>query len=278
MTTTATAAPQTAAPNEAATADWPLGEITRSIARGGLTGLIVGLVGCGIGSRLVMRLAALLVSGAKGSITENGNVIGVITADGTQFLLLGGTLVGLLAGTIWVVVSPWIPGSGLGRAILTIPIAIALGTAGLVDGHNPDFVVLRHDPAVIASLIALVGIIGFLFAIVDSWLERALPHPVRSRPPSASAGGYALLSFIGAVLIAPLVALAYFTSKDSLTVLMGIVIAVIAAATVTTWARRIRGREPRTRGVVLTGRLGLGAAVVLGYATIIPEVAQALGS
>ncbi len=278
MTTSTAAVPDDAITPDAAGADWPLGDVTRMISRGGLTGLIVGFLACGIGVRLVMRLAALLVPEANGQFTENGNVIGLITADGTTFLIVGGTLVGLLAATIWVVVSPWVPGSGLRRAILTVPIAIALGTAGLVDGHNPDFDVLHHDPVVIASLIGLVAIIGFLFAIVDSWLERVLPRPIRSRPPAFSAGAYALLSVIGAVLIAPMVALAYFTSKDGPTVLMGMALAVVAAATITTWARRIRGEPPTTPRVVRTGRLGLAAAVVLGYATIIPEIAEALGA
>jgi hypothetical protein len=258
---------------------WAWGDIIRSISRGGLTGLIVGVLACGIGVRLVMRLAALLVPDANGRITENGNVVGVITGDGTLFLVLAGTLVGLLAGTIWVVVSPWIPGSGLRRAILTIPIAIALGTAGLVDGHNPDFVVLGHDPAVVASLIGLVAIIGFLFAIVDSGLEHVLPRadgPARPIRPATVV--YALLSIVGAVLIAPMVALAYLTSKDLPTVLMGLLIGATAVATVVSWSRQVRGLPPRPPRVLLAGRLSLAAAVALGYVTIIPEVAEALGA
>ena len=40
-------------------------------------------------------------------------VSATITQDGTTFLILGGLIIGLLAGTIWVVISPWIPGRGL---------------------------------------------------------------------------------------------------------------------------------------------------------------------
>ena len=165
--TTAAAPALPTTDDETAAAGWPAGAIMRDISRGGLTGAIVGLVAMGIGGRLVMRLAALLVPEATGAFTENGNRIGTITQDGTAFLILGGLIVGLLAGTIWVVISPWIPGRGLGRAVLTMPIAVAIGAAGLVDGSNPDFFILRHDPRVVASLIGLVAFTGFLFAVVD---------------------------------------------------------------------------------------------------------------
>lgn len=45
----------------------------RDITRGGLAGLIVGVLLAGIGGRVVMRLAALLVPAADGAFTENGN-------------------------------------------------------------------------------------------------------------------------------------------------------------------------------------------------------------
>ena len=61
----------------------PTAGIVRDIARGGLAGLAVGIVLGGLGGRLVMRLAALLVPTATGFFTENGNQIGVITFGGS---------------------------------------------------------------------------------------------------------------------------------------------------------------------------------------------------
>ena len=132
---TAAAAPAVTVTGDESTVDWPAGAIMRDISRGGLTGAIVGLVALGIGGRLVMRLAALLVPEATGLTTENGNRIGDITQDGTMFLILGGIILGLLAGTVWVVVSPWIPGRGLVRALITMPIAVALGAARRENRH-----------------------------------------------------------------------------------------------------------------------------------------------
>jgi hypothetical protein len=258
---------------------WPAGEIMRDISRGGLTGAIVGLVALGIGGRLVMRLAALLVPEATGLTTENGNRIGDITQDGTAFLVLGGILVGLLAGTIWVIVSPWIPGRGLGRAILTMPVAVALGAAGLVDGANPDFFVLRHDPRVVASLIGLVALSGFLFAIVDDWLDGHLPHARRGmRPIGLATPIYVLLTVIGSVVIAPMVVFAYLSSKDAPTVLMGIALGAVAATTILWWSDRLLGRPVRSPRLMAAGRITLLVAVGLGAATVLPEIVDALGA
>jgi hypothetical protein len=93
---------------------WPAGEVLRDIARGGVAGIVVGILVAGLGGRLVMRLATILHEGTVGFRTENGEVIGEITLGGTLALMtFGGLGMGLVAGTIWVIVSPWLPGSGL---------------------------------------------------------------------------------------------------------------------------------------------------------------------
>ena len=92
------------------------GDIARDMARGGLAGLAVGVVVGGLGGRVVMRLAALLVPDSAGRFTENGNQIGTITLAGSVGLIVfAGLVVGLAVGIVWVTVSPWIPGSGLRR-------------------------------------------------------------------------------------------------------------------------------------------------------------------
>ena len=106
----------------------PAREILRDIAHGGFAGAIVGVVVAGLGGRLVMRLAAILQPGAIGAFSENGNRIGDITLLGSLGLVLVGLVIGLVGGTIWVVVSPWTPGTGPRRAIITMPMAVALGS------------------------------------------------------------------------------------------------------------------------------------------------------
>ena len=111
-----------------------LADIFRGILGVALAAAIAGTLVLGLGGRLVMRLAAALNPGATGRSTENGNVIGDITINGTVALVLfGGLLAGLAASVVWVAVAPWIPGRGVRRALLSVPIVIALGGLFLVD-------------------------------------------------------------------------------------------------------------------------------------------------
>ncbi len=50
----------------------------------GIAGALVG----GLGSRLVMRLAALAAPEVRGAVTENGTVVGEITLDGNVALMV----------------------------------------------------------------------------------------------------------------------------------------------------------------------------------------------
>ena len=148
-----TAATPTVDPAAKLAEDAAFGPIFRDIARGGITGLIVGLVGVGIGGRIVMRLAALLVPELVGEFTENGFRIGDITPGGSLGLVVFGMFAGAGVATIWVTVSPWIPGTGIRRALLAMPVAVGLGAFALIDGGNRDFFILRNDSAVSAVLI-----------------------------------------------------------------------------------------------------------------------------
>ena len=88
-------------------------EVLRDIARGGLAGMIAGLIVGGLGGRVAMMLAARMNPGATGMFTENGELIGAFTLNGTFALMIfGGLLLGLVAGIVWVVLSPWLPASG----------------------------------------------------------------------------------------------------------------------------------------------------------------------
>ncbi len=252
---------------------WPVGEIPRDIARGGIAGAIVGIVVAGLGGRIVMRLAALVVPGATGALTENGNRIGDITLGGSLGLVVfAGLFFGVFAGTVWVVVSPWIPGVGLARAILTMPIAVALGTLGLIRSENRDFGALGHDPTVLAMLTALIALFGLTIALVDGWLDRRLPHATSARTGAASL--YAIVTLLGAVLVLPIVVAGYFAPELRW---VGIALVVIGLSTVRWWVLRFQGHPRPPTILTIAGRTALLAAVVLGFAAAVPEISGALG-
>ena len=248
--------------------DAAFGDIVRDIARGGVTGLIVGLVGIGIGGRIVMRLAALLVPGSEGAFTENGNRIGSITLGGSLGLVILGLFLGAMVATIWVVISPWIPGVGIRRALLAMPIAVGLGASGLIDGRNPDFFVLDHDRGVVGLLILLVAMIGFLFVLVDEALDRRLP-PATGRALTAYSG----LTLVG-LPIAVLVFLQIVSSPRTMP--MGVALFAVGLATLRAWSLRVDRRD-RPPWLVGVARIALVAAVAAGFAGALPEITRALG-
>ncbi|HEY3334807.1 MAG TPA: hypothetical protein VGK16_06160 [Candidatus Limnocylindrales bacterium] len=252
---------------------WPPGVLLRDIARGGLAGLVAGLVVGGIGGRVAMRAAALLVPEATGRFTENGNQIGAITLAGTLALVVFmGLFAGAASGIVWVTVRPWIPGDARVRAVLAMPIAVALGTFAIIRGSNPDFAILGHDPVIIAILIAVIALTGLAVAVLDGWLDRRLPYP--DSAGSAPAIAYAALAGIGILLAAVMVVPQYL---DGDLRPLGITLVVTGLATLAWWVQRAGGASAPARWTTAVGRIGLGAAVVAGYWTLAPELAGALG-
>lgn len=244
--------------------------VLRDIARGGLAGLITGVLIAGIGGRIVMRLAALLVPSAVGQLTDNGNRIGDITTSGTVGLVLTGALFfGLFGATVWVVVSPWIPGVGWQRTVLAMPIAVALTGVALVQGRNPDFPTLRHDVATVVLLLLLVAVAGASMSVLDGWLDRRLPKPGARHDADAI---YLVLTLAGGGLIFPIVVASYLGEET----LLGLAIAAAGLATLTSWRFRYRGAACPGR-LRAAGRASLLIAVGLGALAIAPDVASAVG-
>jgi hypothetical protein len=245
--------------------------LVRDLARTGTAGAIAGVLIAGIGGRLVMRLAALAIPEAAGAFTSNDFRIGDITLGGSLGLIVVvGLLFGAFGAVLWVVVSPWIPGMGLPRAILAMPVAVALGGLTLVEGDNRDFFILQHSPGIVAMLIVLVALFGLALALLDDWLDRRLP--AAGTESDARRFAYALL-IGGGLLILPLVVGGFF---DGQKFPIGLALVATGLATVAWWVQRARGLVRPTRWLLVTGRAALLAAVVLGTAVLVPEVKEAL--
>lgn len=249
-----------------------LAEPLRDIARGGLAGLLAGILVAGVGGRVVMRAAALLVPEAAGRFTENGNRVGDITFSGTLGLVIGGGLFfGLFGATIWVVVSPWLPGGTRLRAVLAMPVAIALTGIALVEANNVDFRVLRHDVVTVALLLGLVAVAGLTISLFDSWLDRRLPLANASNSADAI---YLAITVAGGGLVFPVVVASYVFGEGPL----GLALLAAGLATLVFWVRRYRGEPSRPPWLVVTGRASLIGAVAFGVVALLPDVAAALGA
>lgn len=264
-----------AEPTVGSVTDRGLSVTFRDIVRGGIAGVIAGVFVAGFGGRLAMRLAFLAFPGTAGSLTANGNVIGEITLNGTLGLVLFGAFGGLFVGTIWVALSTWIPWTGLRRALATVPLAIALGTVVLIDGENPDFVLLRQSPFVVSILLLLIGVVGLAAALADGWLDGRLPR-VEGAPLGVVAV-YASIALTATIVMVPSVLAVLFVG-DRPRILVGLALVVAGGATLLWWRMRLHGRTRPPRDLVLVGRASLVAIVVLGIVDLAPEVIEALGA
>jgi hypothetical protein len=249
-------------------------EIVREIAIGGLSGLIGGLLIVGVGGRLFMRIAALLDPTSVGSLTSNGNRIGDITAGGTVgFVVFGGLVFGAYAAVLWVVVSPWIPGRGLGRALASGVVAVALASFFVIRADERDFGVIDPPGASVAMLIVVVAVLGAVVALADERLRRRLPT---TDPASPWALGYLAVTLLG-VLVVPIVVGAYFSRGESgafePAVAVGAAVIVVGIITAIWWAIRIRdGRSRPSNAMVVAARCALLIAVVAGLLRLATEV------
>lgn len=256
-----------------AAAAWPVGEILRDISRGGVAGLIAGVLVGGLGGRLFMRVAALLHPEATGIATQNGNLIGDITLGGSLALIVVvGLFVGISVGPVWVAVRSWIPGTGLGKALWTMPVAVALGSRGLLAVPNPDFRILGHDPTIVVLIVVFTALLGFTVAVIDGWLDGRLPRAVAAG--SAPANAYTTLTIVGLALAAPII-LPSFLIGDLRWV--GLSLVVTGIATLAWWYERAHGRQQPSRWVRTAGHGGLVAAVIFGSIMVAMDGSAALG-
>ena len=250
--------------------------VLRDISRGALAGLVVGVVVLGIGGRIVMRLAALIDPSSLGRRTENGNRIGDITLEGTVVLIIfGGLLVGAAASVVWVAIQEWIPGRSWTRALLAMPIAVALTGFQLVRPENHDFRILGPVGPILVVLLALVAIAGLAFALVDGWLDRRLPQP--SPRPTVAVAAYALILLAGLPFLVLTVRMYLepgFAVRNA-PVGSGLAILAVGLVTAAAWVIRIaRGRPEPPRPLRILGGGALTVAVATGAWLLSGQIAQ----
>ncbi|HJU50791.1 MAG TPA: hypothetical protein VJ815_00520 [Acidimicrobiia bacterium] len=184
----------------------------RKLGNFALAGFVAGFIGLGLMTfRGTMRLLTI-TSGQAGRLTENDNVAGDFTLDGTLFLVGAGAFIGAFVAVLIGIIRP----AYSSRAWLTIPIFAPLLTRLLVlSPDNEDFV--KFGPGWVAVGGFTLGVAVYL-ALVEV-LTRLLE--TRWRIPKA----LGLVIGVGAAL---LVALGVFSAGVGS--VGGIALAVVAAA------------------------------------------------
>jgi hypothetical protein len=168
-----------------------------------LAGVVAGLLAGGVGSRLAMRVVALVGSGHGGELTEAQARVGEITVGGTIFLLITGIGAGLLGGLGYFVVRRWIPGRGVWRGLLFGLFLLLVAGSRILDRGNPDFARFVSPSLAIALFAVLFLVYGLLVVwLADRW-TRAAPKPPTVRLLATS--GYAVVVVVSVAGLVSLV-------------------------------------------------------------------------
>lgn len=246
--------------------------LVRSVALGGLAGVIAGGVVLGLGGRLVMFASRLLHPEALGRATENGNRVGEFTIEGTIGLLIfGGVLSGVIGGVIWVLVRQWISANavvvGLG--------AVAIGGFFLIKADNTDFIILTDPRIDLVLLVGLIFVFGVSLYSIDRWLDE------RTANPAGTAGivGYSIMIAMGAPLAFP--AFANMFSKDfcfcsNPPVWTGVFLTATSLATIVWWVQYLRGADTPSKILRSIGRSSLALTVAAGTVHLAGEIIHIL--
>jgi hypothetical protein len=162
---------------------WRIAGVLRSVAMGVLAGALAGLVAGGIGSRLAMRVVAL-VAGRRhyGEVTEAEAAVGAITVDGTIFLLFAGAVVGVSGGLVWMGLRRWLRPLGRWQGFGYGVLLLGLFGSAVLDADNVDFTRFGSPGFNVVLFSALFLAFGLLVVPLTDWLDRVLPPVPPVRP------------------------------------------------------------------------------------------------
>ncbi len=170
-------------------------------ARGAIVaGALAGLISAGIGSRVVMRIIAILNDDRDGVMTDASATVGEISFGGTMGLLVLGSVAGVLGGLLYLGLRRWlwVPPAWRGLAFGLVTL-VTVGQP-LFDPANVDFQIFEPVVVVIALFAALFLINGLILAPLA---DRIHPEPVYApgmRVPRAAAAVVALVCLFGLIL------------------------------------------------------------------------------
>jgi hypothetical protein len=223
-----------------------LRELAIVVVGSGIAGALVG----GLGSRLVMRLAALAAPEVRGALTENGNVVGEITFEGTIALMIVAGLASTVFGAgAFVVLRPWLPRRTIPRGLVFGGLLLALSGAAVVDAGNADFAILGDRLLNITMFSGLFVAFGLVASSAFVALERRVP-PAASLSPRM----WALTAICAVPVVPGLIGIALASGSRLGPLLIGAWLAMLAATAVDR-----RGRH----GLAQLIRTGATAAMLM---------------
>ncbi len=220
-----------------------------------------GIVAGGIGSRVVMRIAAVTALEAEGMVTDNGNLVGRITAEGTIALgLLVAVATAIVGASALVLMRSYLPrstglrGAAFGLALLLFAHFV------VIDPGNADFAILGDRAQNIALFAALFIIYGIVASGALAVVESRTPARWIDPPPPV----LAVLCVLPCAAIALGVAVVAVSPEG----LRGPALVVAGAAAAVAWWLRER-RPGAARGLRAIGWVAFAGSLAAGAADLV---------
>ncbi len=163
-------------------------------------GAAVGFISAGVGSRIVMRIIALLNDDRDGVMTDASATVGEVSLGGTMSLLALGTIAGVLGGLLYLGLRRWLWVPPAWRGVAFAGVTLLTVGQPLFDPANVDFQIFSPVVVVIALFAALFLINGLILVPLA---DRIHPEPVYApgmRVPRAAAAVVALVCLFGLIL------------------------------------------------------------------------------
>lgn len=139
------------------------------------SGILVGLA-----SRLAMKVSALLSPEELIRVTENGNVVGDLTVEGTLALVIfAGIGPAMFAAVLYAATRPWLARFGAASGVIFGLLLLALAGAAVLQPTNGDF--RRFGPPLVNVLMfgGLFVLTGMLIVGLTARSERLPERALR---------------------------------------------------------------------------------------------------
>jgi len=221
--------------------------VSTAVASAGFVG---GLLGFGLGGRLMMRVLAATSPDAQGLLTDAEERVGEVSLSGTIFLSVFLALFSTATAGIYWLMRRWLPR----RSILAGLVAGGVGggllirVSGLLNPANRDFAILepRWLAAMLCVAVVVLGSVT-IAVLVDRWTP-LWPMPARS--------------VRGVAGLVPLVVFALPAAAG-----VGLIIVLVEMGTSTGSRRQRRTRGASPARWVFTGAGALGLAWI-GFSAV----------
>lgn len=164
-----------------------------------LAGALAGFVSAGIGSRVVMRIIAVLNPDRVGVMTDSSATVGLISLGGTMSLLILGTVAGVLGGLVYLGLRRWlwVPPMWRGLAFACVTL-LTIGPL-LFDPTNVDFQVFEPVLLIVALFAALFVLNGLVVARAVDRIHPEPAYPAHPWIPKAACGFIVLVCLVSLV-------------------------------------------------------------------------------